>query len=137
MAYHLHLDFENKEYFLSDGAWSTKETIQGLLLPIGAYQHADEKRAWNAVDELKSLVDEILDKVEIEWNDWMTQKPTIIYKGDVKLLIRKLKEEFYVNSYLSYLDNKKISEVHKQVARGEFFSQDIPCMRDEGGFAFD
>ncbi|QUN05130.1 hypothetical protein KDN34_13045 [Shewanella yunxiaonensis] len=137
MAYHLHLDFENKEYFLSDGAWSTKETIQGLLLPIGAYQHADEKSAWNAVDELKSLVDEILDKVEIEWNDWMTQKPTFIYKEDVKLLIRKLKEEFYVNSYLSYLDNKKISEGHKQVARGEFFSQDIPCMRDEGGFAFD
>ncbi|EKH9209886.1 hypothetical protein PAQ92_001604 [Vibrio parahaemolyticus] len=137
MAYHLHLNFEKKEYFLSDGAWSTKETTQGLLLPIGAYQHADEKSAWNAVDELKPLVDEILDKVEIEWNDWMTQKPTIIYKEDVKLLIRKLKEEFYVNSYLSYLDNKKISEGHKQVARGEFFSQDIPCMRDEGGFAFD
>ncbi|ELL8240867.1 TPA: hypothetical protein RQN07_000547 [Aeromonas dhakensis] len=137
MAYHLHLNFENKEYFLSDGAWSTKETIQGLLLPIGAYQHADEKSAWNAVDELKSLVDEILDKVEIERNDWITQKPTIIYKEDVKLLIRKLKEEFYVNSYLSYLDNKKISEGHKQVARGEFFSQVIPCMRDEGGFAFD
>lgn len=44
MAYHLHLNFENKEYFLSDGAWSTKETVQGLLLPISAFEYADEKK---------------------------------------------------------------------------------------------
>ncbi|EAB7384404.1 hypothetical protein CGA83_03580 [Salmonella enterica subsp. enterica serovar Mbandaka] len=135
MAYHLHLGFENKEYFLSDGAWSTKETIQGLLLPIGAYQHADEKSAWNAVDELKSLVDEILDKVEIEWNDWMTQKPTIIYKEDVKLLISRLKEEFYVNSFHSYLNNGKFSEQHKERATEEFYGN-LPRLEDEGWFNF-
>ncbi|NBN84348.1 hypothetical protein [Proteus sp. G2300] len=135
MAYHLHLNFENKEYFLSDGAWSTKETIQGLLLPIGAYQHADEKSAWNAVDELKPLVDEILDKVEIEWNDWMTQKPTIIYKEDVKLLISRLKEEFYVNSFHSYLNNGKFSEQHKERASEEFYGN-LPHLEDEGWFNF-
>ncbi|EGR0683010.1 hypothetical protein [Vibrio cholerae] len=135
MAYHLHLNFEKKEYFLSNGAWSTKETIQGLLLPICAYQHADEKSAWNAVDELKSLVDEILDKVEIEWNDWMTQKPTIIYKEDVKLLISRLKEEFYVNSFHSYLNNGKFSEQHKERASEEFY-RNLPHLKDEGWFNF-
>ncbi|WP_270770236.1 hypothetical protein [Proteus mirabilis] len=137
MVYHLHLDFENKEYFYSEQAWSTQETIQGLLLPISAHPCAEDKEVLSAIEDVKPLIVQVLGKVEIEWNDWMTQKPTIIYKEDVKLLIRKLKDEFYVNSYLSYLDNKKISEGHKQVARGEFFSQDIPCMRDEGGFAFD
>ena len=135
MAYHLHLHFENKEYFLSDGAWSTKETMQGLLLPIGAYQYADEKSAWNAVDGLKPLINEVIDKVEIEWNDRMTQKPTVIYKEDVKLLISKLKEEFYVNSFFSYLDNKKISEQHKEMATDEFY-RDLPHLEDEGWFNF-
>ncbi len=78
----------------------------------------------SAIEDVKPLIVQVLGKVEIEW---MTQKPTIIYKEDVKLLIRKLKEEFYVNSYLSYLDNKKISEGHKQVARGEFFPRISPA----------
>ncbi|OUD70423.1 hypothetical protein [Vibrio parahaemolyticus] len=135
MAYHLHLNFENKEYFLSDGAWSTKETVQDLLLPISAFEYADEKSAWNAVDGLKSLINEVIDKVEIEWNDWMTQKPTIIYKEDLKLLISKLKEDFYVNSFFSYLDNKKISEQHKEMAADEFY-RDLPHLKDEGWFNF-
>ncbi|MCD8560726.1 MAG: hypothetical protein LRY75_18295 [Shewanella xiamenensis] len=135
MAYHLHLNFKNKEYFLSDGAWSTEETIQGLLLPISAYQHADEKSALNAVDELKSLIDEVLDKVEIEWSNWMTQKPTIIYKEDVKLLISRLKEEFYVNSFHSYLNNGKFSEQHKERATEEFYGN-LPRLEDEGWFNF-
>lgn len=135
MAYHLHLNFKNKEYFLSDGARPTEETIQGLLLPISAYQHADEKSALNTVDELKSLIDEVLDKVEIEWSDWMTQKPTFIYKEDVKLLISRLKEEFYVNSFHSYLNNGKFSEQHKERAIEEFYGN-LPRLEDEGWFNF-
>ncbi|ECA4604899.1 hypothetical protein HCE80_004770 [Salmonella enterica] len=135
MTYHLHLNFENREYFLSDGAWSTEETIQGLLLPIAAHRAADEKDAWSAIDELKSLINEVLDKVEIEWNDWMTQKPTIIYKEDVKLLISRLKEEFYVNSFFSCLNNGKFSEQHKEMATDEFY-RNLPHLEDEGWFNF-
>lgn len=135
MAYHLHLNFENKEYFLSDGAWSTKETIQGLLLPIGAYQHADEKSAWNAVDELKSLVDEILDKVEIEWHDWMTQKPTIIYQDGVKPMISKLQKEFFINSFWAYFNGKKRTAQAELNLEYEFYTE-LEQLEHEGAFIF-
>ncbi|HHN8577930.1 TPA: hypothetical protein ACRR44_004292 [Klebsiella quasipneumoniae] len=135
MTYHLHLNFENREYFLSDGAWSTEETIQGVLLPIAAHRAADEKDAWSAIDEVKSLIDDVLCKVDIEWNDWMTQKPTILFKEDVKLLICKLKREFYINSFHAYLNNRKFSENHKEMACEEFY-QSLPCLENEGFFTF-
>lgn len=136
MAYHLYLNFENKEYFYSEQAWSTQETIQGLILPITAHPSAEDEDVLSAIEDVKPLIVQVLDKVEIEWNDWMTKKPTFIYKEDVKLLISSLKEEFYVNSFLSYLDNKKISEGRKQIARGKFLLEDIPHMKNEGWFIF-
>lgn len=135
MAYHLHLDFENKEYFYSEQAWSTQETIQGLLLPISAHPCAEDKEVLSAIEDVKPLIVQVLGKVEIEWNDWMTQKPTIIYKEDVKLLISRLKEEFYVNSFHSYLNNGKFSEQHKERASEEFYGN-LPHLEDEGWFNF-
>ncbi len=135
MAYHLHLDFENKEYFYSEQAWSTQETIQGLFLPISAHPCAEDKEVLSAIEDVKPLIVQVLGKVEIEWNDWMTQKPTIIYKEDVKLLISRLKEEFYVNSFHSYLNNGKFSEQHKERASEEFYGN-LPHLEDEGWFNF-
>lgn len=135
MAYHLHLNFENKEYFYSEQAWSTKETIQGLILPISAHPSAKDKDVLSAIEDVKPLIVQVLGKVEIECNDWMTQKPTIIYKEDVKLLISRLKEEFYVNSFHSYLNNGKFSEQHKERATEEFYGN-LPRLEDEGWFNF-
>ncbi|SUI44729.1 hypothetical protein [Shewanella baltica] len=135
MAYYLHLNFENKEYFYSEQAWSTQETIQGLLLPISAHPSAEDKEVLSAIEDVKPLIFQVLSKVEIEWSDWITQKPTIIYKEDVKLLISRLKEEFYVNSFHSYLNNGKFSEQHKERAIEEFYGN-LPRLEDEGWFNF-
>lgn len=135
MAYYLHLNFENKEYFYSEQAWSTQETIQGLLLPISAHPSAEDKEVLSAIEDVKPLIFQVLSKVEIEWSDWITQKPTFIYKEDVKLLISRLKEEFYVNSFHSYLNNGKFSEQHKERAIEEFYGN-LPRLEDEGWFNF-
>lgn len=135
MTYHLHLNFENREYFLSDGAWSTEETIQGLLLPIAAHRAADEKDAWSAIDEVKSLIDEVLIKVDIEWNDMMTQKPTIIYQDGVKSMISKLQKEFFINSFWACFNGKKRT-AQAELNLEEAFSTELKQLEHEGSFIF-
>jgi len=131
----LHLNFKNREYFLSDGAWSTEETIQGLLLPIPAHHAADEKDALSAMDEVKSLIDEVLIKVDIEWNDRMTQKPTIIYQNGVKSLVSKLQKEFFINSFWAYFNGKKRTAQTELQLEEEFFNE-LKQLEHEGAFSF-
>ena len=110
MAYHLHLNFETKEYFYSEEAWSTKKTLQGLILPISAHGIAADEEVEVAIGQVKVLIDEILDKVDIKWLDWMAQEPTIIYQDNVKSLIYQLEKQFYIKSFLAYANVRKISE---------------------------
>ncbi|HHX8535913.1 hypothetical protein WMQ48_11560 [Vibrio cidicii] len=135
MTYHLHLNFEKKEYFYSEQAWSTQETIQGLLLPISAHRCAEDKEVVSAIDEVKSLIDEVLIKVDVEWNDWMTQKPTIIYQDDVKSLISKLQKEFFINSFWAYFNGKKCTAQAKLSLEEEFLTE-LKQLEHEGTFIF-
>lgn len=135
MAYHLHLDFENKEYFYSEQAWSTQETIQGLLLPISAHPCAEDKEVLSAIKDVKPLIVQVLGKVEIEWHDWMTQKPTIIYQDGVKPMISKLQKEFFINSFWAYFNGKKRTAQAELNLEDAFYTE-LEQLEHEGAFIF-
>jgi len=87
------------------------------------------------MDEVKSLIDEVLIKVDIEWNDRMTQKPTIIYQNGVKSLVSKLQKEFFINSFWAYFNGKKRTAQTELQLEEEFFNE-LKQLEHEGAFSF-